>query len=74
MMPRPPARLTASLPWEVSAQERLESLVEAEPMLVRISAAKRLREQAERVARSRGDVEVTLAHVDGVDDFRLAHR
>jgi len=71
-----PARLTASLPWDVPAQERLESLVEAEPMLVRISAAKQLRERAERVARSRGDVEVTLEHLDrdGLADPRLAHR
>ena len=36
----------------------------------------RLRERAERVARGRGDVEVTLEHLDGdgLADPRLAHR
>ena len=36
--------------WDDEAHRMLESLVEAEPVLVRISAAKRIRDRAEREA------------------------
>jgi 3,8-divinyl chlorophyllide a/chlorophyllide a reductase subunit Z len=45
------ARPHAELTWDAEASARLEALVENEPVLVRISAAKRLRDQAERIAR-----------------------
>ena len=38
---------------------RLDQLVEAQPVLVRISAAKRLRDAAEQTARQRGETTVT---------------
>ncbi|HJK94710.1 MAG TPA: chlorophyllide a reductase subunit Z [Polyangiaceae bacterium LLY-WYZ-15_(1-7)] len=54
-----PAR--AALPWARDAEAALEAHLEAEPMLTRISAAKRLRDAAERAARAAGADEVTLA-------------
>ncbi len=58
-----PARLDDHLPWDDEARRRLDELVEQEPVLVRISAAKRLRDRAERDARRRGDARVTPDHV-----------
>ena len=43
-----------TVPWEPEAQDRLEALLEQQPVLVRISAAKRMRDQAERDARETG--------------------
>jgi chlorophyllide a reductase subunit Z len=44
----------ASMPWEPEAHQLLNELLEAEPVLVRISAAKRMRDRAEQDARSAG--------------------
>jgi chlorophyllide a reductase subunit Z len=57
-----PARQAS--PWEVDAQRLLEALVETQPFLVRISAAKRLKDRAERDARQAGAPKVTAAHVE----------
>jgi chlorophyllide a reductase subunit Z len=53
-----------SLPWEAEAQALLTRLVQAEPVLVQISAAKRLRDRAEMEARRAGDERVTTQRVD----------
>ncbi len=54
-----PARNQAQLTWADDAKAKLDQLVEAQPVLVRISAAKRLRDTAERTARGRGHTTVT---------------
>jgi 3,8-divinyl chlorophyllide a/chlorophyllide a reductase subunit Z len=54
-----PARLHRELSWSTDAKTLLDDLVEAEPVLVRISAAKRLRESAEQAARRAGEAEVS---------------
>ncbi|AWN44202.1 chlorophyllide a reductase subunit Z [Methylobacterium durans] len=59
-----PARLHRELPWEEAARAALDALVEREPVLVRISAAKRLRDAAEARARGEGAAIVAADHVD----------
>jgi len=61
-----PARLLGSgeLPWDADAQRRLEEYVEDQPVLVRISAAKRLRDRAEQWAKEAGQERVASEHVE----------
>jgi chlorophyllide a reductase subunit Z len=54
-----PARNEAQSTWDNDAKAKLDQLVEAQPVLIRISAAKRLRDAAERTARQRGEITVT---------------
>jgi len=54
-----PARRLAELTWDDEARQDLETLVEREPVLVRISAAKRIRDAAERAARRAGEPSVS---------------
>jgi 3,8-divinyl chlorophyllide a/chlorophyllide a reductase subunit Z len=58
-----PARLHRELSWSANAKALLDELVDAEPVLVRISAAKRFREAAELAARRAGETEVTHARI-----------
>jgi chlorophyllide a reductase subunit Z len=58
-----PTRLHRELPWDDEARSLLDALVAREPVLVRISAAKRLRDAAERLARSAGDGSVSARHL-----------
>jgi len=61
-----PARLHQELPWDADAQELIAAAIESHPILVRISAAKRLRDEAEKAARRVGAERITARHVGQV--------
>ena len=67
-----PARLHRELPWTEEAMSALDELVAAEPVLVRISAAKRLRDAAEAAARRAGEDRVAVERLPRTGS-RAAH-
>ena len=67
-----PSRLSQPLPWDDEALERLQAMVDAEPVLVRISAAKRWRDTAESDARQRSEETVTAAVLNRLFGTRKA--
>jgi chlorophyllide a reductase subunit Z len=54
-----PARIMREIGWDDEAKAALDASVEREPVLVRISAAKRLRDAAEAAARAAGETSVS---------------
>ena len=50
--------------WQAQAQTLMQQLVAKQPVLVQISAAKQLRDQAERLSRQQGAEEVQSSHVE----------
>jgi chlorophyllide a reductase subunit Z len=60
-----PSRLHRELRWTDAAKRVFDQLVSAEPVLVRISAAKRLRDAAERAALEAGDDHVDVDRLPG---------
>ena len=58
----------ASLQWQDDAQTTLDQIIEQQPILVRISAAKRLRDAAEQEARSDGAEQVEVSHLQHACD------
>jgi len=58
-----PSRLYRELPWDEDAKVALDQMVESHPVLVRISAAKELRDAAERRTREAGESRVTAERV-----------
>lgn len=59
-----PARMHKELAWADEAKALLDRFLDQQPVLVRISAAKRLRDNAERAARAHGEDRVTVQHLD----------
>jgi len=58
------ARASAQQSWQPQAQQLMTQLVSQQPVLVQISAARRLRDHAERLARQSGEEEVGTQHVE----------
>jgi chlorophyllide a reductase subunit Z len=60
-----PAKLAGAgvSPWDDDAIDLLDDYIETEPFLVRISAAKRLRERVEHQSRQAGEWRITAARV-----------
>ncbi len=58
-----PSRLHTELPWDPDARTEFDHLVEAYPVLTRISAAKRLRDAVERMARDAGEERIAADRV-----------
>ncbi len=58
-----PSRLHRELRWTDAAKAALDDLVAEEPVLVRISAAKRLRDAAEAAARAAGEDHVDIGRL-----------
>jgi 3,8-divinyl chlorophyllide a/chlorophyllide a reductase subunit Z len=66
-----PSRMLKELPWLNEAKQALDEMVDAQPVLIRISVAKRLRDRAEREARSAGAEQVAAQHVTRARDALL---
>jgi chlorophyllide a reductase subunit Z len=58
-----PTRMAASCPWDDDAQKMFDEYLETEPFLVRISAAKQLRDRVERDMRQAGEDRVTAERI-----------
>ena len=58
-----PSKVKTAPPWDAAARIKLDEIVDREPILVRISAAKRLRDSCERDAVAAGENEVSIERV-----------
>ncbi len=57
--------LEDTMPWDDAAQAAFDAYLETQPFLVRISAAKRLRDRVEQDVRRAGESRVTAERVEG---------
>jgi chlorophyllide a reductase subunit Z len=58
-----PTRLRRELPWDEDAEKLLADLVAREPVLTRISVARRLRDEFEHAALAANEGRVTAARI-----------
>lgn len=58
-----PARVHEELPWDEEAKKAFDLIIEEQPVLIRISAAKQLRDAAERTARQAGETRVNAQRI-----------
>jgi chlorophyllide a reductase subunit Z len=65
-----PAQAVSDLAWDKQARSRFDLIVDQQPILVRISAAKQLRDAAEGSARSVGHDSVTVEDVQAACEAR----